>query len=53
MLTIEAQDVEQPPTKERCNREEEWKWFLPDDLERLRRPDPKQLAYPLREEPRP
>lgn len=53
-ISIPAASVEQPASLERGQDSRRW-WpgylvgYLPDDLERLRRPDPKALAYPLQE----
>lgn len=53
MLTVEAKDVEQAPELERAQRHF-WPGFLvgylPEDLERLRHPDPNELQYPLKEQ---
>ena len=56
-LTIEAKEVEQPQQRER---EAPYRmglaWpaigWLPEDLERLRRPDPTAVKYPLQESDR-
>ena len=55
LTTDEERDL--APERERSLDPRHW-WpgyligYLPDDLERLRRPDPKALLYPLTENPR-
>jgi hypothetical protein len=56
MLTIESKEVEQGPKREREHSLDSRHWwpgyligYLPEDLDRLRRPDPTVLRYPLKD----
>lgn len=53
-LSLPASLVDQTQQREREDSRRWWPGFLigylPDDLERLRKPDPKAVKYPLQEE---